>query len=234
MSQPSSKRKHLFGIAILTLLVILFTVLYFNVGRPMTKLVRNTDQLVSWLEGFGWKSRLVYIAMVCFQVIVALIPGEPLELAAGFVFGTVEGTLICMAGITLGSVIVFLLVRIFGVRLVRLFFPMEKIESLPLLREPRRLFLLTAVLMLLPGTPKDLLTYCAGLTKIPFGSWLLICSIGRIPSIITSTLCGHAVREGHYAVAIVVFLATALLCGAGLYLFARLKKYSKKEKTAEE
>ena len=100
-----------------------------RVGKPMTQLVRDSDQLRAWLDALGWKARLVYIGMVCFQVIVAVIPGEPLELAAGFAFGAFEGTLICLAGATLGSVIVFGLVRLFGMRLVRLFFSQEKIES---------------------------------------------------------------------------------------------------------
>lgn len=223
MQKRSSRRRTFAGILLLILIAAISTILYVDIGRPMTALVRNTELLQEWLDSLGWTSRLAYSGMVCFQVIVALIPGEPLELAAGYAFGALEGTLICLAGIVLGSIIVFGLVRLFGVRLVRLFFSMEKINSMKLLNDPKRLFLLTAVLMLLPGTPKDLLTYCAGLTKIPFTTWLLICSIGRIPSVITSTLCGHAVQQGHYLLAAVVFAVTALLCGVGLYLFAKMK-----------
>ena len=82
----------------------------------MVDMVRDPARLRAWLDGFGLgKSRIVYAAMVCFQVIVAIIPGEPLELAAGYAFGAFEGTLICLAGIFIGSMIVFsLLVRRFG------------------------------------------------------------------------------------------------------------------------
>ena len=122
---------------------------------------------------------------------------------------------------------VFALVRVFGMKLVRVFFSQEKIDSLKILKNPKRLFILTAVLMILPGTPKDLLTYCAGLTNIPFGAWMLISSLGRIPSIITSTWGGHAVSEGRYVMAAIIFGVTALLCGAGLCIYGRMQ--NKKE-----
>ena len=83
--------------------------------------------------------------------------------------------------------------------------------------------------MLGPGTPKDLLTYCAGLTTLPITTWMLICSVGRIPSVITSTLGGHALSEGNYVYAAIVFGVTALLCGGGLWLYARMQAKGKKE-----
>ncbi len=92
------------------------------------------------------------------------------------------------------------------------------------LNNPKKLFGLTAVLMLVPGTPKDLLTYCAGLTKLPVGVWMLICSVGRIPSVITSTIGGHALSNHNYWFAALVFGITALLCGFGLWLFARFRE----------
>ena len=65
--------------------------------------------------------------MVVLQVVVAVIPGEPLEIAAGYAFGALEGTLLCMVGTWIGGLMVFLLVRRFGVRAVEIFFPLEKL-----------------------------------------------------------------------------------------------------------
>lgn len=220
--------------AVIVLLAIVSLVVYDRVGKPLTELVKDTDRLRAWVEEKGWGSRLIYMAAVCLQVMVAVIPGEPFEMAAGFAFGPIEGTLVCMGGIAVGSIIVFGLVRLFGMKLVEIFFSREKIESLKIMRNPKKLFLVMAALMLLPGTPKDLLTYCAGLTKISWATWLLISTVGRIPSLITSTLGGHAIAEGHYLQAGIIFLVTTLLCGAGLYVFARFKteKIEKKEKSA--
>ena len=125
------------------------------------------------------------------QVIVAIIPGEPFEIAAGYAFGAVEGTVLCLIAATIGSIVVFMLVRLFGEKLVEVFFPQKKLSTLRFLKSsPRRDFLFLVVFTV-PGTPKDLLCYFAGLTDIRFPVWLLICSFGRIPSIITSTIGGE-------------------------------------------
>lgn len=226
------KKKQIWVISGLVLIALAMTVIYVRVGKPMTELVKDTDRLRGWVAEKGWASRLIYMAAVCLQVLVAVIPGEPFEMAAGFVFGPLEGALICLGGIAAGSMIVFGLVRLFGMKLVEVFFSRDKIDSLKIMRNPKRMFLVTATLMILPGTPKDLLTYCAGLTKISWLTWLLICTVGRIPSVISSTWGGHAVAEGDYVQAAIIFLGTSLLCFAGLYVFAKFKteKIEKKAK----
>jgi len=217
------KKKRALALILFALLIAAGILIFIFIGKPMNELVQDTSALNQWIEELGWGARLAYIGMVCFQVLVAFVPGEPLELAAGYAFGTIEGTLLCIAGIALGSAVVFALVRRFGVRLVELFFPREKIHSLRIMQNPKRLFNITAILMILPGTPKDLLTYCAGLTEIPFGTWMLISTIGRIPSVITSTWGGSALAEGDYLKAGIIFAATALVCGVGLYFYNRMQ-----------
>jgi len=226
LSKPN--KNQVFAFALLVLVIVVSVIIYVRVGQPMTELVKDTDRLKAWVEERGWAARIIYAAAVFVQVIVAIIPGEPLEMAAGFVFGPVEGLLICMAGTFLGSMAVFGLVRVFGMKLVRVFFSQEKIDSLKILNDQKKLFIITAVLMIIPGTPKDLLTYCAGLTKIPFGTWMIISSLGRIPSIITSTWGGHTISEGRYIMAAIIFGVTALLCIAGMYVYGKMK--SRKEK----
>ena len=75
---------------------------------------------------------------------------------------------------------------------------------------------------MLPGTPKDLLSYFAGLTDIRFPVWLLICSFGRIPSIITSIVGGDALGEGNYTYAILVFAVTLAVSGVGLFVYNQI------------
>lgn len=220
----SEKRKKLLTIALLAVLAAVSVVIYVRIGEPMTALVKDSERFRAWVDQHGWKSRLIFMGMVCLQVIVAIIPGEPLELAAGYVFGAIEGTLLCLGGIVVGSAIVFGLVHAFGRRLVEVFFPAEKIDSLKLMQNPKRLFIVMAILMILPGTPKDLLTYCAGLTKIPFATWILLSSVGRIPSVVSSTLCAHALGQGNYLMAVIVFAVSTLLCCLGLWVYARVKE----------
>lgn len=83
--------------------------------------------------------------MVALQVIFAIIPGEPLEIGAGYAFGALEGTVLCVIGGLLGSLVVFAFVRTFGVRVVELFFPIEKINNLKFLKNAKRLEVVTSL-----------------------------------------------------------------------------------------
>lgn len=192
------------------------------VGRPLVQFVSEPERFRAWVDAHGVWGRLAFVGMVILQVFVAVIPGEPLEIGAGYAFGAVEGTLLCVAGMTLGGLLVFGFVRRFGVRAVELFIPREKIESIRFLRDSKRAALLTAVVFLLPGTPKDVLSYCAGLTSIRLPQWLLITSLCRVPSIVTSTLGGDALGAGQLIRALWIFAATICISLAGLALYRRL------------
>lgn len=166
--------------------------------------------------------------MMALQIVAAMITGEPLEIAAGYAFGAAEGTALCLLGALIGGAAVFLAVRRFGRRAVEAFFPPERIDALPLMRGGRRLEGWVFVIFLFPGTPKDLLTYCAGLTHMPLGRWLLISVTGRIPSVLTSTLGGDALGAGSFGAAALVFGLTLLLCAAGLAVYRRAGRAAQK------
>lgn len=199
------------------------------IGRPMLRLVRSPELFREWVDAHGLGGRLAFLGMVVLQVVIAIIPGEPLEIGAGYAFGFWEGTLLCLLGITLGSVLVFWLVRRFGVHLVEVFFSRENIRSLRFLRDDRRRDLLIFLVMLIPGTPKDLLSYFVGLTDIKLSRWAVIAAIARIPSVVTSTAGGDAVGERRYLFAAAVFAGTLVISGLGLVVYRLLCHRGKRQ-----
>ena len=217
------KKKIAAGVGLL-LFVLITAALGLLVGRPMIDFVSQPETFRDWVDSHGIVSRLAFIGMVVFQAIVAVIPGEPLEIGAGYAFGAVEGTFLCVVGTTVGGVIVFALARTLGMRIVSLFFSEEKIRSVSFLQNTRRLNTVAFLVFLLPGTPKDLLSYCAGLTQIRWPFWLLLTSLARLPSIVTSTVGGNALGVQRYAFAVGVFAVTLVLSGIGLYLYNRIAK----------
>jgi len=163
--------------------------------------------------------------MIVLQVFVAVLPGEPLEIAAGYAFGSLGGTLLCLTGIAAGSALVFVLVRRYGTRLLELFFPTDKIRSVKFLQNTDRLKRLLFVLFFLPGTPKDLLTYIAGLTPVRMSDFLILSTAARIPSLVTSVVGGSALGEGEYLTAAIVFAVTAAVSLLGLFVYSRIKQH---------
>ena len=198
------------------------------VSGPLVRFAAEPEKFRGWVDARGVWGRLAYIGVVILQVIFALIPGEPFELAAGYAFGAWEGTFLCLLAGTVGSMLVFFAVRKWGMRLVTVFFEEEKVKKLRFLQStPGRDFLFLFIFML-PGTPKDLLCYFAGLTDIRPWKWVFIASVGRLPAILTSTLGGDALGTKNYLTAGIVFAVTLTISGAGILVYrAVLKKHEK-------
>lgn len=216
------KKQNLLRGLILLLAGVFCVFLTVWIGVPMVKFASNPQKFRLWVETRGAGGKLAYLGMVFFQVVVALLPGEPFEIAGGYAFGALEGTLLCLLGSTAGSMLVFFLVRKFGLRAAGFFFSAETLSSLRFLKtDPKRNFLYLLIFMI-PGTPKDLLCYFAGMTDLPVPVWLLICSLGRLPSIVTSTVGGDALGSKRYALAAAVFFITLLISAAGLFFYQRL------------
>ena len=219
LTEAHKKKIYLF--AIIVALIFIAAVGYL-VGKPMIEFVREPERFRAWVDSSGFVSRVIFVGMVIFQLIIALIPGEPLEMGAGYAFGAWEGTILCIIGCVIGSALVFLFVRRFGVKLVEVFFPREKIRSLRFLQDSRRLNLLTFIVFFIPGTPKDLLSYFIGLTDMKLGTWLLITAVARIPSIVTSTVTGDALGLKDYQFALIAFGVTLALSLVGILVYRRL------------
>ncbi len=215
----TEKQKKMLSAAAIILFILLFAALAWFVGRPMIRFARQPEQFRSWVDGHGALGCAAYAAMVFLQVVVAIIPGEPLEIAGGYAFGAWWGTALCLIGAVLGSAAVFALVRRWGRPLAEVVFPKEKLDKLQFLHSsPKR----TALLWLIftaPGTPKDLLCYFAGLTDMKWRTWLLIATVGRLPSIVTSTVGGGALGDRNYTTAAIAFGVALAAAGVGYLVY---------------
>ena len=226
----TDKQKKIIAWAAIAIFLLLSAAVGWFIGRPLVRFASRPEQFRQWVDGHGLLGMAAYVGMVFLQVAVAVIPGEPLEISGGYAFGAVQGTVLCMLGAFLGSVAVFAFVRRFGRELVEVFFPKEKIESLRFLQSSPKRDLLFWIVFVVPGTPKDLLCYFAGLTDLSWGKWLLICSLGRVPSIITSTVGGNALGGKNYLFAILVFAGTLAVSAIGLLIYRGLcRRHEKKQ-----
>lgn len=231
--QWTQRKKKIFVTCGIIVFLLLMGLTAWCIGRPMMQLADDPDAFREWLDTKGWYGSILFVLMVIVQVVAAVIPGEPLELAAGYIFGAVRGTILCFIGEALGGLLVFLFVRRFGLQVVETFFPPEKIRSLRFLHSSKKRDALFFLLFFLPGTPKDLLCYFAGLTDISLMRWCLIQTIGRLPSILTSTIGGHAIGTSQYVAAVIILVVTACVSGGGLLVYRHIsrKRNAENEKT---
>lgn len=194
------------------------------IGAPMIRLAEEPERFRQWVDSYGLFGRVLFVGMVVLQVLVAFIPGEPVELAAGYAFGVLEGSLLTLAGFLIGSWIVYALVKRFGVRLVEVFFSKEQIRQIGFLRNPKKAAVVAWILMAIPGTPKDFLSYFAGLTPLKTGQWLLIVAFARLPSLLTSTIAGAAAGQENYLLSGCMLAVTMVISLFGVFYYRRLTR----------
>ena len=218
----------------LGLAVVVMVAIFWFVGRPMLQFVSQPDQFREWVDSHGLWGRVAFVGMMMFQVFVAIIPGEPLEIGAGYAFGVLEGTLLCVLATSLSGTLIFLIVKKFGMKFVTLFVSEEKIHSLKFLQNTRRLDLIAFLLFFIPGTPKDVLTYIAGLTPMRLSTWIFITTVARLPSVITSTVGGNALGTQEYLFAVIVFAATAVISGVGVLVYRKITQHHQKKEALRQ
>lgn len=198
-------------------------IIYYSV--PFIKLLMTDEGrgiIRDSIESFGHLAPAIFVCVEIIQIVAAFVPGAPIEIMSGVLFGGFWGIIWCITGIYLGSAIVFLLVRKFGRPLVCRLFSQEKLNSASLLNDEKKLALTIFIIFLIPGTPKDFLTYAAGLTKISPFKFFAIATIARTPSMICSVLMGANIGQGHYTAGIVIFCIIILISVVGYFI---RKKY---------
>jgi len=215
-------KKRICAIAAIAAFLVAIIVLSVIWGKPMVSFVADTQAFRLCVDGHGIWGRAVFVLMLVLQMIIAFIPGEPFEIAAGYAFGWLEGTVLCLAGSLIGAFAIFTAVRIVGKKLLYVFFSPEEINRVSLLNNRKRFNSLIFFIYLIPGTPKDIMSYFVGLSKMNLGQWLFISTIAKIPSIVTSTVTGSLVGQSDYTTALLVFGVTACISLMGMYVYNKI------------
>lgn len=170
----------------------------------------------AWITQMGIMGFLVVLGIQILQVVIAFIPGEPIEIFSGALYGTVGGLLICLSGCIIASTIIFALSKRYGKTLLYALFGKEKVQSWKWLQDSRKCSLITFILFFIPGTPKDMLTYFVGVTDMSVGKFISISTLARIPSVLSSTVIGSTMRQGEWETSLIVFLVTGIIGIVGI------------------
>lgn len=187
------------GLLILVLLFWVFQYRSFLWGQVCHYfgICTNKHWIKSILKAAGPLAPLVFILIQALQVVFAPIPGEATGFIGGYLFGVPLGLLYSTLGLTLGSIMAFLVARWLEEHYVKRWIPKEILQKFDFLME-RQGALISFFLFLLPGFPKDYLCFVLGLSRMPFKLFLLICTVGRLPGTLLLTLQGAKVYRGDY------------------------------------
>ena len=207
--------------------IIAVFLLTVGFSLPFIKYINEPQKLQIILESYGTFAPIMFMLIIMIQTLIPFIPGEPFELLAGYLFGTIKGTIFCLLAASLASIIIIFFVKKYGTRLIEVFYSRKEHEKTNIFKS-KKVFLIYALIFMLPGTPKDLLCYIGGLTEFDIIPLVIVTTIGRIPSIITSTIPSDALAEKNYALAIIIYTITIIISIISLYVY---NKYLEKKKS---
>ncbi len=215
--------RNVYLIISLTVLIALLAAGSFLIGPMLVDAAADPQKFRESL-GNGFESYLIFIGIQILQVIFAFIPGEAIEFAAGYVFGAFWGTVLCLIGVAIATAFVFGLTRLIGKKFTEIMLDKKDLKKLAFLNSEKNLEWIFAVLYFIIGTPKDVITYFAGITKIKFSVFMLISTFCRIPSILTSAIAGQAMGEENYILSVIIFAVCAVVALLGYLVYYKISK----------
>ena len=179
-------------------------------------------------------ARLAIVGVNVLQIVLAFLPGEPVELASGYALGFFEGTAVCLAASAIGTSFIYLAVRRWGRRVVDLFFDQGHFRAVRLAapHAPTRAHHARGVPH--PRDAQDFLHLLRGVDGHAFcGTALAIATFGRIPSIVTSTIAASSFASGDYGLLVGALAIAALLIAGGGVAYRYVRAHAAQDETSD-
>ena len=190
----------------------------------------GVDRLVERVRNAGVGGVFILLGMQLLQIIVAFIPGEVVQLAAGLMYGPWLGTLVVLIGCIVSSAIVYKLVHVLGAPFVQSMVSTEHLEKFRKFEKSGKLDIVVFILFLIPAMPKDVFTYIVPLTDMKIGRFLLLTNTARIPGILASTFVAHGLSQGDVIGPVIIVAIVAVLALVAVVFRDRILNAFGKEK----
>ena len=215
MTDKKQRTKTILKAAFLILIVLIIPLVIYLTNREFFSQFESIAHLENYIKSYGHLSGHIYIVFQILQVVICVIPGEVVQVAAGYLFGPFWGIIYALIGCFIGEAIAFLLARVLGQGFVRLFMSEEQFLKYHERLNSNRAYTLCFILYLIPGIPKDILCYVAGATEMGFLPFLVISMVARLPGLVGSIVMGSLVDSGRYVLAIVILGIACILAVLG-------------------
>lgn len=197
-------------IPLLIILVGIPAYLYFRHGDVLFSR-DSASHIIDYLLDHERTSALIIIAIQAFQVVVCILPGQPIQFAASYMFGVLGGLALSLIGAVIGVVISFFTAKVLGHDAVRVIFGEKRVSDYQNKLNSSRGLSIAFLIYLIPGVPKDLVSYVAGISNMRFIPFLGVATIGRIPGMAGSLLVGYFFSKGNYVAVGIVCVAVAIM-----------------------
>ncbi|MFB6295739.1 MAG: TVP38/TMEM64 family protein [Halobacteriales archaeon] len=184
--------------------------------RRYAPFVFQPEELQVWIGQFGVLAPLVFTLLQTLQVIFAPIPGQALALVAGYLFGSVAGTVYSLTGVLIGSAIAFSLAKRYGRSFVENMLHEDLMTRFDAFVDTIGIPGLVAF-VIIPGLPDDAICFLAGLTKWRLRTFMLAITVGRLPAYVLTVYAGGELASGEFLNGMALIAAVVGLSALGYY-----------------
>lgn len=192
--------------ALMVIVVILIWPYIHEVFEP-----GGLSRVIDDVRNAGPLGFLILLAMQFMQIVVAFIPGEVVQMAAGMMYGPWLGAAAILLGCIISSAFVFAVVHRLGAPFVRDMVPTKYLDKFNAFEESGKLSIVVFILFLIPAMPKDTFTYLVPLTNMRMRDFLVLSNVGRIPGIVISTYAANGLVDGNITQSIIIFAVIAIV-----------------------
>lgn len=196
-------------IAFLALMVVIMVLLWPYIHEVFEP--GGLSRVIDDVRNAGPLGFLILLAMQFMQIVVAFIPGEVVQMAAGMMYGPWLGAAVILLGCIISSAFVFAVVHRLGAPFVQDMVPTKYLDKFRAFEESGKLSIVVFILFLIPAMPKDTFTYLVPLTNMRMRDFLVLSNVGRIPGIVISTYAANGLVDGNITQSIIIFAVVAVI-----------------------
>lgn len=196
-------------VAFLALMVVIMVLLWPYIHEVFEP--GGLSRVIDDVRNAGPLGFLILLAMQFMQIVVAFIPGEVVQMAAGMMYGPWLGAAVILLGCIISSAFVFAVVHRLGAPFVQDMVPTKYLDKFRAFEESGKLSIVVFILFLIPAMPKDTFTYLVPLTNMRMRDFLILSNVGRIPGIVISTYAANGLVDGNITQSIIIFAVVAVI-----------------------
>ena len=222
---------------ILTVLVFIVCIVITIKVLPIVSKLSDENYRVYFKEkvnAMGFKGVIFVLLLQILQIVVAVIPGQPMEIVSGMLYGPIGGTFVCLVGIFIGTAIVFYLVRKLGTDFMQLFFSPEKIDSIKnskIFKNSAKFEFIMLIIFVIPMMPKDIFIYLGGISPVRPKRFLAIATLARIPGLFLTVYMGNRISNGNFSMVVVLIAIILIIAAIGDFIYSRIEQKFEKDET---
>lgn len=218
------KQSDLIKLVGLVVFIVLITAIVVAIWPTLSIVFEpgGVETLIELITSQGPLGVLILLGMQLLQIIVAFIPGEVVQIAAGMMYGPLWGSVVILVGCVLSSMVVYELVHKLGAPFVRSMVGEKQLLKFRQFELSGKFGVTVFILFLIPGFPKDVLTYIVPLSDMNLRTFLLLSTIARTPGVIISTYAAAGLADGNIVTSVIIFVVAALIAIIVLLLRNRI------------